>query len=134
MKDISEILNELGIDIPAEKATELNTAVAKSYTATEEYNSPYMDVLRDAVDGYKFSSAAEKKAMMKELSEMGLPYSDGKILGLGDAVNQIMRRNGRSPAPAEEQKPGVTKADIMKIKDTAARQKAIAENIELFQK
>lgn len=37
-----------------------------------------------------------------------------------------------STPPASSEPPKMTKADIMKIKDTGERQKAIAENIELF--
>lgn len=133
MKEINEILKDLEIDVPTDKAGKLNAEIMKNYTATETAESPYMDILREAVDGYRFSTVSEKNAMLEELAGMGLPYSDGKILGLGDAIGQIRSRKAGSRAEGNAEKtPGITKAEIMKIKDAGQRQKAIADNMHLF--
>ncbi len=48
MKNIHEILKELGIEIPADKKTEFDTAVNENYKTVAE-----VDKLRTARDTYK---------------------------------------------------------------------------------
>lgn len=205
MKNITTILEELGIEIPEDKVSELNKAVAENYKTTAEFDKKvakveaerdswkeqaesaaetlkgfdgvdvnklnadiaewktkaenaekdyqsklasrdFDDALKTAMEGYKFSSNAAKNAVLTEIRGMGLKCSDGKILGLSDAVAQIRERDsdafvdeGNPPAKFTTRKSAEgggkvysSKAEIMKIKDAAERQSAIAANMALF--
>lgn len=205
MKNILDIMKELGIEIPEDKTAELNKAVTDNYKTVAEFDKKvarmeaerdsykekaetaeetlkgfdgvdvnklnadieawktkaenaekdyqkkiadrdFEDALKTEMEKYKFSSAAAKNAVMAEIREKGLKYSDGKILGLSDAVAQIKEKDadafvdeGNPPAKFTARKSAEgggkvysSKAEIMKIKDTAERQAAIAANMNLF--
>lgn len=53
----------------------------------------FNDALREEMDQYKFTSEAAKKAIMSEIKEAGLKLKDGKILGLGDLIDQIRAKD-----------------------------------------
>ena len=148
MKNISEILSEMGIEIPEDKQADFTKAVAENYKtvaefqkkvgkveeerdgwktkaetaettlkgfegvdlekinkdladwkqkaedAEKEYNKriaerDFNDALTAGVGKYKFTSEAAKRAVMEEVRKKGLTMSDGKILGLDDAIGQI---------------------------------------------
>ena len=147
MKNILDIMKELGIEVPEDKTAELNKAVTDNYKTVAEFDKKvarleaerdsykekaetaeetlkgfdgvdvnklnadieawktkaenaekdyqkkiadrdFEDALKAEMEGYKFSSTAAKNAVMAEIREKGLKYSDGKILGLSDAVAQ----------------------------------------------
>ena len=205
MKNILDIMKELGIEVPEDKTAELNKAVADNYKTVAEFDKKvarleaerdsykekadtaeetlkgfdgvdvnklnadiaewktkaenaekdyqkkiadrdFEDALKTEMEGYKFSSTAAKNAVMAEIREKGLKYSDGKILGLSDAVAQIKEKDadafvdeGNPPAKFTTRKSAEgggkvysSKAEIMKIKDAAERQAAIASNMNLF--
>lgn len=209
MQNIESILKEFGVELPADKLTELNKKVAENYVTKAEhskkveraesdrdewkqkaetaeetlkgfegidpaqiqteletwkrkaedaekdyagkiYERDFSDALKTALDEIEFSSTAAKKAIMAEIKEAGLKLKDGKILGLNDLLDQ-MRENDSSAfvdesqqrarqnaakftAPAGKKTPpgGMTKDEIMSIKDSGERQAKIAENMHLF--
>ncbi len=108
------------------------------------------DALKAELENVKFSSAAAKKAVMAEIQNAGLKLYNGKIVGLSDMLDQI--RENDASAFVDEKKEGLesgkarftqkssngggsmTREEILKIKDATLRQRAIAENIELFRK
>ena len=115
------------------------------------YDRDFNDALKVELEGYKFTSESAKKAVMSEIREAGLKLKDGKILGLSDLIGQIKstdagafvdeeeedaeRNKARFTQPKGENGGSngkLTKDDIMKITDAGERQKAIAENIDLF--
>ena len=119
----------------------------KDYTAKLEARD-FEDALKTAMDGYKFSSEAAKKAVMAEVKASGLKLKNGKILGLNDLMETI--KEGDASAFVDDGNPpakftqrmgssggtppagGKTKEEIMAIKDRDARRAAIAENMHLF--
>lgn len=115
------------------------------------YDRDFNDALKVELEGYKFSSESAKKAVMSEIREAGLKLKDGKILGLSDLIGQIKSTDAGAFVDEEEEEAEknkarftqpkgenggsngkLTKDDIMKITDAGERQKAIAENIDLF--
>lgn len=148
MKNISEILKEIGLEIPEDKQNDFNTAFSENYktvnefqkrvgkveeerdgwktkaetaettlrgfegvdldkikgdleawktkaeTAEREYQKKiserdFNDALNAGIGKYKFTSESAKKAVMAEIRKKGLTMSEGKILGLDDAIGQI---------------------------------------------
>ena len=143
-----------GID-PENIQKELADWKKKAEDAEKDYNDKiyerdFGDALKTAMEDYKFSSEAAKKAVMAEIKEAGLKLKDGKILGLSDLVAQIKESDASAFVDIEvdknkarftdtsKTKPGEgktkTKEEIMAIKDPVERQKAIKENFGLFQK
>lgn len=142
-----------GID-PENIQKELADWKKKAEDAEKDYNDKiyerdFGDALKTAMEDYKFSSEAAKKAVMAEIKEAGLKLKDGKILGLSDLVAQI-KESDASAFVDEEDEAGkarfttnskvtsktetgkVTKKDILDIKDPQERQAAIASNLNLF--
>ena len=90
--------------------------------------------------------------MEAQIRAAGLKQKDGVILGLTDLIGQIKAaeadafvdenqqrlENGKTrftqPNKGGNQGAPLTRNDIMNIKDSAQRQKAIAENLGLFGK
>lgn len=142
-----------GID-PENIQKELADWKKKAEDAEKEYNDKiyerdFGDALKTAMEEYKFSSEAAKKAVMAEIKEAGLKLKDGKILGLSDLMEQIKESDASAFVDEEvdknkakfttKKKDGgnetkLTKQDIMAIKDPVERQAKIAENIDLFRK
>lgn len=109
----------------------------------------------------KETKSAKENALRDTLKKLGIPDKrigsiikvtglddisldkDGKIenadaleKSLKDEWNDFITTEGERPTKPETPPTGgktpITRAEIMKIKDTSERQKAIAENIELF--
>lgn len=139
-----------GVDV-----NKLNADIAEWKTKAENAENDYQkkiadrdfeDALKAEMEGYKFSSASAKNAVMSEIRAKGLKYSDGKILGLSDAISQIREKDADAfvddenpPAKFTSRKSAEgggkvysSKAEIMKIKDATERQAAIAANMNLF--
>ncbi len=145
-----------GID-PAQVQAQLAEYKKKAEDAEKDrdaklYERDFADALKAELENVKFSSEAAKKAVMADIKEAGLKLKDGKILGLNDLISQMKEKDAsafvdeaqqqaqqnaaRFTAPRGQQTPpGGTKTreEILNIKDRAERQKAIAENISLFQ-
>lgn len=129
-----------------QKATDLE----KDYNK-KEYDRDFADALKAELEDVEFSSESAKKAVMAEIKEAGLTLKSGKILGLSDLIAQIKENDASAFVDSQQVelegnkakftqvmspkggKPSdMSKEDIMKIKDTSERQKAIAEHAHLF--
>lgn len=130
-----------------QKATE-----AEKKSQEQIYERDFADALKTEFEGIKFSSEAAKRAIMAEVKEAGLKLKDGKILGLNDLISQMKEKDASAfidegqqkaqqnaarftqPFQRQNQSGGITKDQIMGIKDASERQSAIAANIHLFGK
>ncbi len=140
-----------GVDIETMK-TQLKDWQTKAENAEKDFAAKleqrdFEDALKGAMEGYKFTSEAAKRAVMSEIREAGLKVKDGKILGLNDLVDSIKAKDasafvddGNPPAKFTQRMGNsggnptgtITKEDIMKITDRDARRAAIANNMNLF--
>lgn len=150
MKNIIDICKDFGLEIPADKQSDFNKAVAENYKTVAEFDKrvgkleserdahkdradtaeealkgfegidpadlndqiekwkqkaeqaekdaqakleerDFNDALKAEMEGYKFTSAAAKKAVMSEIQAAGLKLKNGKILGLSDLIEQIKK-------------------------------------------
>jgi hypothetical protein len=120
--------------------------VEKEYAAKLEERD-FNDVLKTELEGMKFSSSAAKKAVEADIRAAGLKLKDGKILGLNDLIAQLKESDADAFVSEDDpgqkravftspmqKKPsgGMTKDEIMAIKDRTERQSAIAANTHLF--
>lgn len=130
-----------------QKATE-----AEKNAQAQLYERDFNDALKAELENVKFSSEAAKRAIMAEVKEAGLKLKEGKILGLNDLISQMKEKDASAFVDEEQQKAqqnaarftqpfqrqnqggGMTKDQIMGIKDASERQAAIAANIHLFGK
>lgn len=112
----------------------------------------FNDTLKNELDKIQFTSAAARRDVEAQIRAAGLKQKDGVILGLTDLIGQIKAteadafvdenqqrlENGKTrftqPNKGGNQGAPLTRNDIMNIKDSAQRQKAIAENLGLFGK
>lgn len=153
LKTAQETLKSFeGVDL-ATIQSELATWKTKAENAEKDYNAKleardFEDALKTAMEGYKFSSTAAKNAVTEEVRKAGLKLKDGKILGLNDLMETIKAADAsafvtereENRARFTESKPtggsgsGITRAEIMQIKDPVERQKAIGQNMHLFRK
>lgn len=86
-----------GID-PEAIQEEITKWKQKAETAEKDYaeklaQRDFEDALKEEIGNYKFTSEAAKKAIMAEIRESGLKCKDGKILGLGDLIDQIKQKD-----------------------------------------
>lgn len=107
------------------------------------------ELLKKAFETVEFTSASAKKAVMSEIAE-SVTVKDGKLIGFNDLLAEA-KKNDASAFVDKTQQTQVrftdpnagnranggnepkTRESILSIKDRAERQKAIAENISLFQ-
>lgn len=139
-----------GIDKDAIE-TELANWKKKAEDAEKSFNEriyerDFNDALRDAMEGYNFSSNAAKNSVIAEVKAKGLKMEGGKILGLNDVMASIKEKDADAfideDAPRAKftarmsgtpsGKKYASKEEIMKIKDARTRQDAIASNMDLF--
>ena len=150
LADVNNTLKTFdGVDVEGMKK-QLAEAQQKAEDAEKAFNAKlsereFDDALREAFDNYKFSSEYAKSAIMAEVKSKGLPMVDGKIVGLGEVMDGIKKRDENaftSDKPVAQFTTGFTsddngkkyetKEDILKIKDAKERQQAIRDNIGLF--
>ena len=150
LADVNNTLKTFdGVDVEGMKK-QLAEAQQKAEDAEKAFNAKlsereFDDALREAFDSYKFSSEYAKSAIMAEVKSKGLPMVDGKIVGLGEVMDGIKKRDENaftSDKPKAQFTTGFTsddngkkyetKEDILKIKDAKERQQAIRDNIGLF--
>lgn len=138
----------------------MTAEIEKYKKRTEELDAEYKqkiadrdftDALKVAMDGYKFTSESAKESVLNKVKSQGLKLSEGKILGLGDYIDQLKESDpsafvDEKKAALEQKKAKftdsqneggegtLTKSDIMAIKDREERRAAIAKNIGLFKK
>ncbi|MBO7207721.1 MAG: phage scaffolding protein [Kiritimatiellae bacterium] len=141
-----------GVDVE-QMNRQLNEYKTKAEKAEAAYNKrlqerDFDDALKSAFEGYKFTSAAAKAAILAEVKSKGLTMADGKIVGLSDVMAGIKERDkdafaDETPAAPAAQftapiagatagKTYTSKEEIMKIRDASERQQAIRDNINLF--
>ena len=127
----------------------------KAELAEKDYNAKIAereknDLLKEACENIKFSSDSAKKAIMADIAK-NVTVKDGKLIGFNDLLEDA-KKNDASAFINEEQQhleqnkakfttqqknntgETITKDQIMAMKDPAERQRAIRENIGLFQK
>lgn len=159
LKDRAEMAEEMlksfdGIN-PDDMKKEIGEWKKKAEDAEKEYQQKiydrdFTDTLRKELENIKFSSEAAKRSVMSDIKAADLRLKDGKILGLNDFLEQLKKNDASAFVNDDEmkarqnaarftqqigpvQKPGgMTKDEIMKIKDDTERQNAIANNIHLF--
>mgnify|MGYP004462392469 FL=1 len=104
------------------------------------------ELLKEAFAEIEFTSESAKKAIMKDISE-SVSVKNGKLIGFSDLIEEAKKTDANAfvnkqtpPAhftkPSEKDPDGdktTTRESILSIKDRSERQKAIAENISLFQ-
>jgi hypothetical protein len=104
------------------------------------------ELLKEAFAEIEFTSESAKKAIMKDISE-SVSVRNGKLIGFSDLIEEAKKTDANAFAnkqnpPAHFTKPNendpggdkhATRESILSIKDRSERQKAIAENISLFQ-
>ena len=105
------------------------------------------ELLKEAFAEIEFTSESAKKAIMKDISE-SVSVRNGKLIGFSDLIEEAKKTdanafvNKQNPPQAHFTKPNennsdgdnpTTRESILSIKDRSERQKAIAENISLFQ-
>lgn len=145
-----------GID-PAkvnEQLAEANRKVKEAQEAAQKQldERDFNDALKAELDGLKFTSTAARKAVEADVRAAGLKLRNGKIVGLSDVIEQIKaedasafvdehqenleKNKARFTQPGSGGTPGggLTKKDIMAIKDPVERQRAIGQNLTLFGK
>lgn len=66
------------------------------------YDRDFTDALIEAMEQYKFTSEAAKKAIMSEVKAEDLKLKDGKILGLSDLMEQIKAKDADAFAPDKD--------------------------------
>lgn len=153
LKTAQETLKSFeGVDL-ATIQNELATWKTKAENAEKDYNAKlearaFEDALKAEIAAYKFSSTAAKNAIMEEIRTSCAKLRDGKIMGLNDVIESIKakdpsafvteREENRArftePKPTGGSGSGITRAEIMQIKDPVERQKAIGQNMHLFRK
>lgn len=107
------------------------------------------ELLKEAFSEIEFTSESAKKAIMEDISK-GVSVKNGKLIGFSDLIEEakktdanafVNKQNQQTPhayftKPNENNSGGgkpATRESILSIKDRSERQKAIAENISLFQ-
>ena len=104
------------------------------------------ELLKEAFAEIEFTSESAKKAIMEDISK-GVSVRNGKLIGFSDLIEEAKKTdanafvNKQNPkayfTKPNENNSGVdkptTRESILSIKDRSERQKAIAENISLFQ-
>ena len=123
--------------------------------AEKDYNSKLEarekeELLKEAFAELEFTSEAAKKAIMTQISE-NVSVKNGKLIGFNDLLEDAKKNDAaafvdKESKELEEKKAkfttkqktdtgeGLSKDQIMALKDPSERQKAIKEHIELFQK
>lgn len=104
------------------------------------------ELLKEAFAEIEFTSESAKKAIMEDISK-GVSVRNGKLIGFSDLIEEAKKTDAnafvnKQNTPAHFTKPNendpggdkhATRESILSIKDRSERQKAIAENISLFQ-
>ena len=107
------------------------------------------DLLKEACESIKFSSESAKKAIMADIAA-SVSVKDGKLIGFNDLLEDAKKKDASAFVNEEQQHEQnkakftaqqknntgetLTKDQIMAMKDPSERQRAIKENIGLFQK
>lgn len=108
------------------------------------------DLLKEACENIKFSSESAKKAIIADIAA-SVSVKDGKLIGFNDLLEDAKKRDASAFVDEDKQHleqskakfttqqrnnsgETLTKDQIMAMRDPTERQRAIRENIGLFQK
>lgn len=108
------------------------------------------DLLKEAFENIKFTSESARKSIMADIAA-SVSVKDGKLIGFNDLLEDAKKKDAsafvdekqqnleqnkaRFTAQQNNNSAGtITKEQIMQMRDPSERQKAIKENISLFQK
>lgn len=127
----------------------------KAENAKKEYDGKIAereknDLLKEACEGIKFSSESARKAIMADIAT-SVSVKDGKLIGFNDLLEDAKKRDASAFVDEDQEHleqnkakftaqqknntgETLTKDQIMAMRDPEERQKAIRENIGLFQK
>lgn len=152
-EDVDKLINRKFAEWQAKKDREISEA-QKLAEMNEQQKAEYkLDKLQKELEEYKIRETLAEMAKTARaiLSEQNINVPDTLVSALvtedadttsanvkafakafQSAVSQAVENKIAHKEPKTGGAKTVTKNDIMAIKDTAARQKAIAENIELF--
>lgn len=152
-EDVNRLLNKKFAEWQKKKEAEISEAQKLAEMNEQEKAEHQRDQLQKELDELKQKDALAEmsKTARKMLSDSGVSISEEllSVLVTADAeetkkavnsfadlfktaVKNAVSETLKSPAPTTSTSGSVTKEQIMAIKDRAARQKAINENIELF--
>lgn len=204
MTNITDLLKEIGVEIPEDKAEAFKKAVNENYKTIAEYNKikdncnnwkekaesatetlksfegidptklneeiaswkqkaeeaektyadnlykrDFADALEREMSKHKFTSESAKKAIMKEITESGIQYKDGKLYGLQDVIADLKEKDASAFVDEHQEElekkkvqfttpmvnqtgSTVTRESIAAIKDPVERKAAIKANPQLF--
>lgn len=141
-KDFDQITKER--DEWKSKAEAADSEYKKKLSALEKE-----ELLKKAFETVEFTSTSAKKAVMSEIAE-SVTVKDGKLIGFNDLLAEAKKNDASAFVDKTQQTQArftdpnagnranggnepKTRESILSIKDRAERQKAIAENISLFQ-
>lgn len=144
-----------GID-PEKVKEEVASWKKKAEDAEKDYQAQlfqrdFDDALKTHMDGIEFTSAAARKAIEADVRANCTKIKDGKIIGFTDVIEAARKADAtafvdKAQEEADQNKarftqPGnsgnsgtITAAEIIKMKDPVARQRAIEANKHLFKK
>lgn len=145
-----------GID-PDKIQSEVAEWKKKAEEAEAEYTAKlaqrdFDDALRVHMDGIEFTSAAARKAIEAEVRANCNKVKDGKIIGFTDVIESAKKSDATAFVDKQQQAADqnkarftqptnqngfggtITAAEIVKMKDPVARQRAIEANKHLFKK
>lgn len=153
-EDVDKLINRKFAEWQAKKDQEINEAKKLADMNAQQRAEYERDKLQKELDAYKMRETLSKmaKTARSMLAQQDIHVSDELVSALvtkdaqttadnvqnfakafQTAVSQAVEQKITHKEPKTGKSKTITKDDIMAIKDTAARQKAIAENIELFQ-
>lgn len=116
------------------------------------FQRDFDDALKTHMDGIEFTSAAARKSIEAEVRANCTKIKDGKIIGFTDVIDAARKADAtafvdQAQATADQNKARftqpnnqtgtggtITAAEIIKMKDPVARQRAIEANKHLFKK
>lgn len=152
-EDVDKLISRKFAEWQAKKDRELSEAQRLAQMNGQQQAEYKLDKLQKELDGYKSREALAEMAKTARaiLSEQNINVPDeivsvlvteeadttsANVNAFAKAFQSAVSRAVESKISHKEPKTGgaksITKNDILAIKDTAARQKAIAENMELF--
>lgn len=192
MKNISEILTEIGVAIPEDKQADFESAFSANYKTVAEFQKrvtkaeeerdgyksraetaettlkgfegvnleeinkelddwkkkaeetekdykrriaerEFNDALAEGIGKYKFTSEAAKRSVMEEIRGKGLTVSNGVILGLTDAIEQIKAADKGAFVDEEEEEMESTRAKFTapmdRVNTTSFSKMSLAEKM-----
>lgn len=153
-EDVDKLINRKFAEWQAKKEQEISEAKKLADMDAQQRAEYEREKLQKELDAYKMREtlAEMAKTARSMLAQQDIHVSDELVSALVTedaqttadnvqnfakafqaAVSQAVEQKITHKEPKTGESKTITKDDIMAIKDTAARQKAIAENIELFQ-